>query len=131
MSQTRITLTLDSELVDRLEAADRMGPDTFEEIIEERLRLTAGYVLTGAPLFLDDAQHRRLRSISGSAAIGGTEALLDRLEAMTRLSVAGEPLVLPFAIVERLASRAKLEGKTANQLAVEYATAGIRERIGL
>lgn len=142
MPKTRIVLELDSELLEQLEAADALTYNhldertrmVVEQTIAERLRVTAEYDLTGAPLFLDAEQHRRLRALSGLAAIGGTEALLERLEAMTRIRI-GEGddgvLRLPSKVQERLASRAKLDGKTAGQLGCDYALQGIKERVGL
>ena len=130
MPKVRITLELDSDLVEQIEAIAPKGA-TVEQTIAERLGRTADYDLSGSPLFLTDAQHRRLRAISGSAVIGGPEGLLDRLEAMTRIKIEDAVLPLPVRYLERLAGRAKLEGKTPSVLAVEYAESGIRERIGL
>jgi hypothetical protein len=133
MPTTRLTIELDSDLLEQLErAAGRTdgGVMTPEEIISARLALTIGYDLTGAPLFLDHDQHKRLRSLSGQSAVRGAEALLDAIENMTKLTVEGVPITLKTAWLERLASRAKVEGKPTGQLAREYATDGIRERIG-
>lgn len=131
MTRTRITIEIETELLKQLETA-RTGSRTVEQEIVDRLAATADYELFGAPLFLNDAQHRRLREISGIAAIGGTEALLDRLAAHSALTLDGMPRVeIPAKWRERLASRAKAEGVTLGDLTARYASDGIRERIGL
>lgn len=132
---TRITIDLDSELLEQLEgAAERSGGLAFsaEEIIAARLAITIGYDLTGTPMFLDHDQHKRLRHLSGSSIVVGAEALLAALTTASQLRLDGMPAVeIPEKWRERLYSRAKVMGKPIGKLTAEYALEGIRERIGL
>jgi hypothetical protein len=130
MPKIRLTIEIDDELLERLEAQTPVHGRVQETIIH-RLERTADYDLAGSPLFLDHGQHQRLRALTPSAAIRGVQSLLDDLEGMTRIGLSDVRVEIPVRILERIDSRAKVEGRDRAAVTTEYALAGIRERVGM